>query len=250
MPQDKLTIDIAIIIPTLNEQLFIGKLLDSIISQTVSPAEIVVVDAFSKDRTALEVKKKEKALPQLKFYKIPRYTVARQRNFGVKKTKSESILFLDADMEFRQKADLEEYFNEVRNKKPAVAVAKNLPSSSHWKDKVYFEAEDMLFKLSRYFWPVITARNLYIPRKIFLNVGGFNENIAVGEDQELVHRIVKNNGKLIFLKSVKLNTSARRVTEIGRIRYALKMLLFGINILTRGRDKSKVDYEFGHFTKI
>ena len=248
MPKEKPTINLAVIIPTLNEQLFIGKLLDAIIKQTMQPEEIVVVDAFSKDKTAQEVKIRQKYLPQIKFFQIPKKTVARQRNFGVKKTKSPDILFLDADMEFRQKGDLEKYFKEVKTRKPEVAVAKNLPDSNHWKDRVYFEAEDMLFKLSKFFWPVITARNLYITRKIFNMVGGFNENIAVGEDQELVHRILGNGGKLIFLKKVKLHTSARRVIKDGRIRHALKMMLFGINIITRGRDKSKVDYEFGHFT--
>ncbi len=247
---DKQIIDLAIIIPTLNEEYFIGKLLDSLIKQTVQAREFVIVDAYSKDKTIAEIKKREELLPQLKYFQIPRYTVARQRNLGVKKTKSKDILFLDADMEFKHSKDLEKYFAEVLNRKPDVAVAKNLPDSNNWKDAVYFEAEDLLFKLSKYFWPVITARNLYVKRKIFTDVGGFNEDVAVGEDQELVHRILKSNGKLVFLKSVKLHTSARRVTKDGRFRHALKMVLFGVNIIVKGRDKSKVDYEFGKFTKL
>lgn len=240
-------INLSIIIPTLNEEGFIGKLLDSLAKQSVTPSEIVVVDAYSKDKTKQEVEKREKILPRVRFFQIPRYTVARQRNFGAGKTSSPHILFLDADMELRQATDLEKYFNEIEKIKPDSAVAKNLPDSNYWKDAVYFEAEDLLFKVSRYFWPVITARNLYVTRKIFNDLNGFNEDVAVGEDQELVHRILKHDGKLVFLKSVKLHTSARRVSKDGRLKYVLKMILFGVNIIVKGRNKSKVDYEFGNF---
>ena len=242
---NKQIIDLSVVIPTLNEEHFIGRLLNSLVKQSVSAKEIVVVDAKSEDKTIIEIKKRQTVLPQLKFFQIPRYTIASQRNFGVKKTSSENILFLDADMELKGEKDLEKYFLEVQKLKPDVAVAKNLPDSNHWKDLVYFKAEDALFKLSKYFWPVITARNLYIPRKIFTKVGGFNQNIAVAEDQELVHRILKNKGKLIFLKTVKLHTSTRRVVREGRINYALKMLIFGIDIMLHGHENSKVDYPFG-----
>src|SRR6476659_2031064 len=99
-------LDLAIVIPTLNEEHYIGILLDSIASQTVLPKEIVVVDAESKDKTIEEIKRRQspstdaqdiKHLPQLKYFQIPKYTISRQRNLGVKKTSSEFILFLDAD---------------------------------------------------------------------------------------------------------------------------------------------------------
>lgn len=247
MPKN--TLNLAIIIPTLNEENYIGRLLDSIIIQNVWPKEIVVVDAFSKDKTIQEVKKRQNKLPNLRFFKIPKFTVGRQRNFGVLKTSSSNLLFLDADMFLGEQNNLEKYFAEVLEKKADLAVAENLPDTKYWKDIIYFKAEDLLFKISRYFWPVITSRNLYITRKIFNKVKGFNDNIAVGEDQELVHRILANGGKLIFLKTVKLHTSARRVIRDGRIRHALKMILFGVNILTKGREKSQVDYQFGEFSK-
>ena len=54
MSDGKAVVDLAIIIPTLNEEHFIGRLLDSLIKQTVRPKELVVVDAFSKDKTIEE----------------------------------------------------------------------------------------------------------------------------------------------------------------------------------------------------
>lgn len=239
--------NLAIIIPTLNEQAFIGKLLDSIISQSVLPKEIVVVDAHSHDKTIDEIKLRQKFLPQLKFYQIPKSTISKQRNLGVAKTKSVHILFLDADMEFKQKNVLEKYFNEVLDRKPDSAAATNLPNSRYWKDLIYFKLENTLIKASRFVWPIIPARNLYVRREIFNKVGGFDEKIAVGEDQEMVHRILKNGDNFIFLKTVSLYTSTRRMAKEGRTKYALKMMRFGLQIMVRGHRKSNVEYEFGNF---
>lgn len=245
----KRIIDLAIIIPTLNEEHFIGKLLDSIIKQTVLPRELVVIDAHSKDKTIAGVRNRLVKIATLRYFKIPQYTVARQRNFGVDKTVSPHLLFLDADMELRQTDILEKYFKEILRRCPDVAAASTLPDIKYWKNSIYFKAEDLLFKTSQYFCPIITARNLYIRRKMFNKVGKFDEDVAVGEDTQLVNRIIRVGGKLLFLKSVKLHTSTRRVEQEGRKRYALKMILFGFNILLRGFKKSKVEYEFGNFTK-
>ncbi|MBI4036212.1 glycosyltransferase [Candidatus Daviesbacteria bacterium] len=249
MSYSKTIIDLAVIIPALNEERFIGRLLDSIASQTVIPQQLVVVDAYSKDKTIAEIKKRQMNMPSLQYFRISKYTVARQRNFGVKKTISPHLLFLDADMELREKNALEKYFNEVLTRKPDVAAASNLPDTKHWKDSIYFTTEDLLFRASKYFFPVITARNLYIKRAIFNKVGGFDEEIAVGEDSHIVNKIVSIGGELLFLKSVKLYTSTRRIEQEGRRKYALKMIMFGFNLLVHGFRRSRVEYEFGHFTK-
>src|SRR3972149_8414331 len=167
-------IDLSIIIPTLNEEYFIGRLLDSIIKQSVLPKELVVVDACSKDKTVQEIKKRQSKLKNLQYFQIPKSTISRQRNFGVKKTTSPHLLFLDADMELQEKDLLEKYFKEVLEKKADVTTATTLPDSSYWKDLIYFQVEDLVFKLFKYFWPVIAARNFYVRRKVFEKLGGFD----------------------------------------------------------------------------
>lgn len=242
-------VDLAIIIPALNEKHFIGKLLDSIISQTVHPKELVVVDACSKDKTIREIQKRQKKLPDLRVFKIPKFTISRQRNFGVRKTRSSHILFLDADMMLKEKDILEKFFNEILQKKPDIAAATTLPDSKLWKDIIYFKFEDWFIELSRYFWPGFTGRNLYVKRKIFERVGGFDEEVAIAEDYELVGRIVKQKGKLEFIKSVKLHTSTRRLQHEGRRKFVLKVFLFGIKILLFGYKKARIKYEFGRFDR-
>ncbi|MBI2600381.1 glycosyltransferase [Candidatus Daviesbacteria bacterium] len=240
-------IDLAIVIPTLNEQHYIGSLLDSIAKQTVQPKEIVVIDAYSKDKTVEEAKKRRIKLPQLKVYQIPKSTISRQRNFGVSKTKQEHILFLDADMFFSDSETLKTYYEEVLKTKPEIASAFNVPAGHYWKDKVFFTAMNILFFLSRPIWPMTTAMNIYIKREVFEKIGGFDENIRVGEDFELVQRCSKRGYKFFFLDQPRLHTSPRRFEKEGRTKFALKMIKASLQTLLFGYRNITVEYEFGKF---
>ncbi len=241
-------IDLAIIIPTLNEEHFIGYLLDCLINQSVEPKEIVIVDAYSKDKTIREIKKRFKYLPQLKVFQIPKFTIARQRNFGFKKTTAGSLLFLDADTELRGKNVLKEYFEQIKKSQPDIAIATNLPTTGYWKDRVFFTAMNLTFRISKPIWPMATSINMYIKRDVFEKVGGFDENIAVGEDFEIVYRIVKNGGKFSMIKDPKIHTSPRRFEKEGRIKFAIKTTFSFFRVVSKGFRNNPIKYEFGHFT--
>ncbi len=245
-------IDLAVVIPTLNEEKYIGGLLDSIAFQTVHPKEIAVVDAFSKDKTESEVKKFQKMLPQLKFYQIPKDTISRQRNFGVKKTKSSRILFLDADTALIDEDTLEKYIEEVEEKNAVLAVACNYPLSKHWKDMAYFQAANLTTKMSRHIWPIAVGINLYCRRAVFEKLGGFDEKIKVGEDVELVQRFAKHGVRYEVLEQPKIHTSVRRLRKEGRIRFVLMMINAFINHHIHGFHKNPIDkdYEFGNHPPV
>ncbi len=241
------TVDLAIIIPTLNEEKFIGKLLDSIADQTWLPKEIVVIDAFSTDKTEEEVKKRQKQLPQLRFYQIPKYSIGRQRNYGVKKTKSSRILFLDADTALVAKDTLEKYIKETERKNAKLAVADNYPLSDHWKDKAYFASANLSTRVGKFVWPVAVGINLFCTRSVFEGLGGFNERIKVGEDIELVERFAKHGVTYEVLEDPEIYTSVRRLRKEGRIRFVLMMINSFIFNHVYGYRKNPMskDYEFG-----
>lgn len=240
-------IDLAIVIPTLNEEEYIGGLLESIARQTVQPKEIAIVDAFSKDKTGEEIKKWRKKLPQLKFYQIPKDTISRQRNYGVKKTQAPKILFLDADTALIDDDTLEKYMEEVEEKGAAVAVACNYPLSRHWKDKAYFEAANLTTKVGKFVWPMAVGINLYCDRQVFEKLKGFDEKIKVGEDIEMVQRFARKGFLYEVLERPKIHTSVRRLRKEGRIRFVLMMINSFINSHIYGYSKNPTakDYEFG-----
>lgn len=237
----------AIIIPTLNEEHFVGYLLDSIRSQSVEPQEIVVVDAYSQDKTSEQVKMRQKLLPQLKFFQIPKSTVSRQRNFGVEQIIAKHLLFLDADTELRGHNILKRYFEQIKKRGPDLAIVTTGPTTDYWKDKVFFTAMDLLFKTLKPIWPMATGVNMYVKRKAFERVGGFDESIAVGEDFELVYRLVKAGGKFSIISDPKIHTSPRRIEKEGRINFILKNVRAFLHIIRKGYRNNPMEYEFGHF---
>lgn len=249
MQSNKNVIDLAIIIPTLNEEHFVGFLLDSIAQQSVLPKEVVVVDAYSRDKTVAEVRKRQQILSQLKIFRISRYTISRQRNFGVKQTTANNLLFLDADTELRGKDILKKYLEQVQKKHSDLAIATNKPTTDRFKDNMYFRAMDLIFRISKPVWPMATCMNMYIRRAFFERIGGFDESIAVGEDFEIVHRIVKGGGKFSIISDPKIHTSPRRFEKEGRIRFALKATRSFIRVVRHGHRNNPIEYEFGHFTK-
>ena len=71
-----------IIIPTLNEENFVGRLLNDLVKQTFNNFEIILVDGRSTDTTIEVVKKYAKILPFRKIIKIGGRNVSKQRNRG------------------------------------------------------------------------------------------------------------------------------------------------------------------------
>ena len=84
---------ISIIIPTLNEEEYLPKLLESIHEQRFKDLEIIVADAGSKDKT-VEIAKKY----SVKVFPRPNNLMLNvNKNYGFTKATNEWILNLDAD---------------------------------------------------------------------------------------------------------------------------------------------------------
>lgn len=245
-------VDLAIVIPTLNEEKFIGRLLDSIYFQTIQPKEICVVDAQSKDGTIQEIKKRKRKLPQLKYYKIPKFSIGRQRNLGVKKTRSSRILFLDADTVLIDPKTIEKYLKEAERKSAKLAVAENFPLSDHWKDKAYFQAANLGTRVGKFVMPAAVGINLYCKRSVFEKLRGFDESIKVGEDFEMVERFARKGVLYEILEEPKIYTSVRRLRKEGRIRFVLMMINSFINDHIFGYHKNPIakEYEFGNHRPV
>ena len=76
----------SVVIPTLNEELFLPNLLEDFKKQKVKNFEIIVVDAKSKDKTRKIVKSFKQSL-KIKLFLSNKKNVAYQKNLGAKKAK-------------------------------------------------------------------------------------------------------------------------------------------------------------------
>ena len=185
---------LSIIIPTLNEENFLPRLLESIKSQDFKDYEIVVADAGSKDRT-IEIAK------NYRVSVVPGGVPAKGRNEGAKIAKGDLFLFLDADV-ILPESFLEKVLREFRERKLDVA-AFCLDSQTEKK------SEKFLFNFF-YNWPIIIfekilshgTQAILVKKEIFEKVNGFDESIKFAEDHSFVRRI-KKIGKFGIIKSEK-----------------------------------------------
>ena len=230
---------ISIIIPTLNEEKYLPKLLKSIKEQKRDDIEIIVADAGSQDTTR-EIAKEYGCII------VKRGLPAVGRNAGVKVAKGDILIFTDADIVFPN-----DFFKkgllEFKERKLGVA-------------SVLLELEEKSYSLGVnifYNIPVLLlekilphgAMAIIVSKKIFNTVGGFDESIKIAEDMYFVRQATKY-GTFGFLRSVKILTSARRYLKDNYFFMYIKFLLVELHMILLGPVRSDIfRYRFDHYHK-
>ncbi len=85
---------VSVVIPVYNGDRFIGQAIESVLSQTYSPLEIIVIDDGSTDQTEQAL---APYLHQIQYLTQPNQGSAAARNSGLCVATGELIAFLDAD---------------------------------------------------------------------------------------------------------------------------------------------------------
>lgn len=243
-------VSFSVIIPCLNEENYIGKLLYNLSQQTDQDFEVIVVDGKSEDKTIEIIKKFEKLLPQLNLVISDKRGVSYQRNLGANKAVSNHFLFLDADS--RLDIDyIKDFKSELEKASAEIATAYIWPDSKNPLDWFFWLGGNMAIDLSRFAWPFAPGMNLYFGKEIFEKNNGFNENIKVGEDTDLVKRAVTSGGKFAVLKKPKYYTDVRRLKTEGHVGYLVKLMLIAWQAHRRGSFSSvDIEYRMGDWTKF
>ena len=88
---------------------------------------------------------------------------------------------------------------------------------------------------------------IFINRRLFKRIGGFDESVVIAEDHDLVERASKFR-PLRFLKTTSLSVSVRRLDKEGRLALLQKYVKVEMHLLTKGSVKDDIiEYEFGNF---
>ncbi len=196
----KLMSGISIIIPVLNEV--------STIAQTISTAqigkdiEIIVVDGGSNDGTTELVKSLDIKL----IYSLAGRSI--QMNCGAKAATGNILLFLHGDTFLPLKFD--ELLKEILAKPNIIAGAFELGIRGRKRNLRI--VEKMVNWRSRYLQMPYGDQGIFLPAKIFEEIGGFPE-IPIMEDFELIRKLRKRGEIGIVSKPVL--TSGRRWQKLG-----------------------------------
>jgi len=189
---------ISVIIPTFNSENAIGKCLSSLQKQTYKGKyEIIVVDDGSKDNTV----KITSSFKGVKVFKRPHRGPAAQRNYGVKKSKGEIILFLNDD-NIADKNWIKRMIEPFKDQE-IVGVSGTCKTENKESLLARYVGYDIEYRHKKMekkeYIDFIGTFSAGYRKSVFLESGGFDESFVrpTGEDPELSFRIAKNH-KLVF----------------------------------------------------
>lgn len=212
---------ISIIIPTLNEEVEIERTLQYLKECKENcelDIEVIVSDGGSTDKTTLIAKKYADHV--LVHEGLKRQTIAHGKNQGAKEAKGEYILFIDADVHIPDTCnDLQKLIAEFVKDQSLVGLTAFLmvrPEDSTFADKVIFGAMNYF---SLFVNNVLQSGGApgefqMIRVDAFKKVGGFRDDLPVGEDWDLCRRLVKI-GKTRTYSGTTILHSGRRAHKIG-----------------------------------
>ena len=196
---------ISIIIPVLNEEAYVGKLISYIKENSPNKniKEIIVVDGGSNDNT---VGIAENLGATVLHSKKGR---ARQMNTGARMAHGDILYFLHVDT-FPPKQFETNILNAVKNGVEAGCF------------QMQFDSKSIFLQFFAWFSRINYTlcrggdQSLFVTKAIFSKTQGFNESYLIYEDNEFIGRLYQNTPFKILPQ--KVNTSARKYEEKGMVK--------------------------------
>lgn len=192
---------VSVIVPAYNRAMFIADAIESILSQTYRPVELLVVDDGSSDATAQIVRSKFAATPEDSgfsaiFIRQPNRGASAARNQGLLHSKGEFIQYLDSDdVLVRHKLDShvralqsDEVLDIVwsgwqvlpTDQLPAALIEANQVDSSSAPNSMRPTQQTMPWEP----WPTLTRRRFLAPHPLW------NEHVSRWDDWEYALRLM------------------------------------------------------------
>lgn len=186
--------EVSIIVPTYNRAHIVPETINSILNQTFTDFELIIVDNCSEDNTEDIVRCYIENDQRVRYFKHPNYgVIAVNRNFGAQQAQGDYIAFCDDD-DLWEPHKLELQVRELQKNPQIAMVCTN--------GRAFYEngtREDMLvdFKSQLLTFEILLRENrvigssVLVRKNVFDDIGGFDENrdlISV-EDYDLWMRI-------------------------------------------------------------
>lgn len=189
---------ISVVIPLYNKEKSIRATIESVLAQTYTDYEVVVVDDGSTDASAEVVQSLMKKSNKIRLISKPNGGVCSARNRGIIESKSYYIALLDAD-DLWKPTFLEEQvilihdfpkaamwginFAEMQDGKIVRRVPTDLPEG-------YRGYVDHYFQMPKRVSDLFCSSSVVIRKDVFDKVGMFDERIKYAEDSDMWFRII------------------------------------------------------------
>lgn len=204
---------LSVIIPCRNEEEFIGKCLDSVISQDYpkDKLEVFVVDGASRDKTKEIVRNYSRQYSCIKILDNPKKIASAAMNIGIKEAKGEIIMRMDSHSVYQSDyiSKCVKYLREY-NADNVGGVLETRPSADTIFAKAIAIALSNPFGAGNSYFRIGTLEPKWVDtvpfgcykKEVFQKVGLFNENLARSQDMEFNLRLKKAGGKILLAQDI------------------------------------------------
>jgi len=224
----------SVVIPAYNEEKYIQATLQALKNQTFADFEVVVKDGNSNDQTVKVAK-----LLADRVVCLTDSSAADARNQGARYAKGEILVFMDADTVLPPRS-LERFNKMMKNEHVVGVSCRKLPQSRNLLDRLLYEFVNVsTFVSCKMGLGGAHGNCMLIRKRVFEQVGGFNPNIIVAEEQDLVRRALRF-GRYVFLLDSYVVENPRRLRKWGRLRLYWAWFT-GMFISLRAKKKQRYD---------
>ena len=192
---------VGVVIRTFNSDKYLIDSIESVINQNYSPMEIVVVDGGSTDQTIEII---SELFPKIKIINQTRFGLGGAAQDGIEALDTDLIAFQDSD-DIWTPGRLIQMVESLINSKDLSAV---LGAVEHFLSPELDQVENQNFLIHKGLQPGFGLPALLIYKKIFNQIGPFEEGFPYGEYMEFIDRF---RLKGLQIKQLEISTLKRRV---------------------------------------
>lgn len=210
---------VSVIIPAFNVAGYIREAVYSVLNQTHTGIEIIVVDDHSSDSTFEILKELQKEIPEkLVLLQNPENKGAsHSRNKGLAIANGEYIQFLDAD-DLLLPQKIESQISKVQTGSPLIiGNYKRQTIRGEQVEKPFGKTDEWVSLANSTLG--ITSANLW-PKNTVSEVGGWNESLKSSQEYDLMFRLLKTDVKVIFDESYLTIVRDRPAGSISQLNLA------------------------------
>lgn len=190
---------ITIVIPVCNRAHIVGRTLDSVATQTVAPARIVIVDNNSTDTSLSVVRDWASGRSNVTILTESTPGACAARNRGLQAVTSEWTMFFDSD-DIMAPRHVEDFTRAIYGHPDADVIGRDiyLHSLDGSRRRLYFHGDgDPMF---HHLFRASLSSQRYIARtNLFREAGGWNESLTGWNDYELGVRILLRSPRILTL---------------------------------------------------
>ena len=244
----------SVIIPIYNKAPYVAKAIHSVLSQTCTDYELVIMDDGSSDRSFEVAEETVKGIDNCRIYRQSNTGVSMARNNAVGLSNGEYLCFLDADDWWEPSflesvsALISEYpdagiygtgytiVNETKHKTRIAAIGVETGFDKGYINYCQVYANGMYMPLC--------IGSVCIPRSVFNEMGGFKRQLKLGEDFDLWIRIALKY-KVAFLNLPLFNYNQDSSPEwraVGRLHNPSSHMLWNLDYL-EDEERKNPDYK-------